>query len=258
MRLMDCVPALLAAGVMLYLLWRLFRALAALRREREENRRLRELLQEGSRLAQADADQLRQLRHDLRHYLLLAEGAAPADGEEADVPRPPPEQLSASGRESWALSALEQHYQAQAQALGFQADLRLLPPQAWEGIVPDLCLVVSNLLENALEALQREGGGWLRVRSVSTAGYYSLVVGNSCTRPLRSINGRYLSSKAPGRFGIGLSTVQAVARRCGGQAEFTVADGEFRATVFLPRPSPETPPIQARPDEDEAVQPAQI
>lgn len=257
MRLMDCVPALLAAGVMLYLLWRLFRAQAALRREREENRRLRGVLEESARVAQADADQLRQLRHDLRHYLLLAEAGA-AGREEAGTLRSHLERAPAPGRESWALSALERYYQAQAQALGLQADLRLVPPQSWEGLVPDLCLVVSNLLENALEALQREGGGWLRVRSVSTAGYYSLVVGNCCTRPLRSINGRYLSSKAPGRFGIGLSTVQSVARRCGGQAEFTVENGEFRASVFLPRPKPETSPGRARPDEDEAVHTVQI
>ena len=65
MRLVDCVPALLAAGVMLYLLWRLFRAQAALRREREENRRLRGVLEESARVAQADSDRLRQLRHDL-------------------------------------------------------------------------------------------------------------------------------------------------------------------------------------------------
>ena len=257
MRLMDCVPALLAAGVMLYLLWRLFRAQAALRREREENRRLRGVLEESARVAQADSDRLRQLRHDLRHYLLLAESGAAGQGE-AEALRTALEQAPASGRESWAVAALERHYLAQAQALGFQADLRLVPPQNWEGIVPDLYLVVSNLLENALEALQREGGGWLRVRSVSTAGYYSLVVGNCCTRPLRSINGRYLSSKAPGRFGIGLSTVQSVARRCGGQAEFTVENGEFRATVFLPRPKPETSPGRARPDEDEAVHTVQI
>ena len=50
MRLMDCVPALLAAGVMLYLLWRLFRAQAALRREREENSRLRGVLEESARV----------------------------------------------------------------------------------------------------------------------------------------------------------------------------------------------------------------
>ena len=135
------------------------------------------------------------------------------------------------------MSVLEQYYLDQANALGFQTDLHITPPLDWEGAIPDLCLVLSNLLENSLEALQREGGGWLRARSVSAAGYFSLVIGNSCTRPLRTFNGRYLSSKAPGRFGIGLDTVREVAQRYGGQAEFTVEDGAFRASVFLLRPA---------------------
>ena len=139
------------------------------------------------------------------------------------------------GGEGWALSALEAHYRKRAQALGFQTDLHIVPPQGWETGIPDLCLVLSNLLENSLEALQREGGGWMRARSMSTAGYFSLVVVNSCTRPLRSFNGHYLSSKAPGRRGIGLDTVREVAQRWGGQADFKVENGEFRASVFLPR-----------------------
>lgn len=251
----ELIPMLLMVGVLLHLLWRLLRVREELRREREENRRLRGLLQEGSKLAQADLDQLQQLRHDLRHYMVLAEDAP--QQAEADVPQSVMEHAPAPSRESWAVSALERHYKSEAEALGFQADLRLVPPQAWEGVVPDLCLVVSNLLENGLEALQREGSGWLRARSVSTAGYYSLVVGNTCTEPLRSINGRYLSSKAPGRFGIGLSTVQAVARRYGGQAEFTVENGEFRGSVFLPRPKRETHPESVQSTKNEAVPSAQ-
>lgn len=47
----------------------------------------------------------------------------------------------------------------------------------------------------------------------------------------------FRSSKSPGRFGIGLETVREVAKRYGGQAEFTVRNGEFRAAVFLPRPA---------------------
>ena len=68
---------ILAAGllVLALLLWQLLRLRGTLRREREENRRLRDLLQAGSQLAQADQAQLRQLRHDLRHYLVLAEEA---------------------------------------------------------------------------------------------------------------------------------------------------------------------------------------
>lgn len=229
--------ALLMMGVLVWLLWWLFRLKENLRREREENRRLREIFQVGSQVAQTDLAQLRKLRHDLRKYLVLAEDTPPApEGTDAALREALELAPSASGREGWVVSALERHYLEQARTLGFQADLRIIPPHAWGDAVPDLCLVLSNLLENGLEALQREGGGWLRARSVSTAGYFSLVVGNSCTRPLRALRGRYLSSKAPGRFGIGLETVREVAERYGGQAEFTVEDGTFRASVFLPRP----------------------
>jgi hypothetical protein len=233
----------LAAGVILWLLVRMWRLRKNLRREAEENRRLRSLLQVGSQLAQNDLVQLRQLRHDLRHYLVLADSSnlPPEAAASAASLRQSLENGLGTGGENWAVSALERHYLERAQVLGFQADLRITPPQSWEEIIPDLCLVLGNLLENSLEALQREGGGWLRARSVSTPGYFSLVVGNTCTHPLRTLNGHYLSSKAPGQFGLGLATVREVAQRYGGKAEFTVENGEFRASVFLLH-SPATEP----------------
>ena len=227
---------LLAAALAL-LIWRLCRLARDLRREREENRRLRGLLQAGSRLAQADLEQLRKLRHDLRHYLLFAQNA-PLQEDSSSTIREALDWVPAADGESWAISALERYYQSQAERMGFQADLRLSFSPAWEAAIPDLCLMLGNLLENSLEALQREGTGWLRVRSFSTPGYLSLVVGNSCTRPLRTVNGRSLSSKAPGRFGIGLETVREIAQRYGGQAEFAVEEGEFRASIFLLRSDP--------------------
>lgn len=226
------IAALLAAAGALIWLWH---TRQALRREREENLRLREILQVGTAMVQGDLKQLQKLRHDLRHYLLLAEDT-PLPADTAAALRDALETgTNIPGGEGWALSALEAHYQKRAQALGFQTDLHIVPPQGWETGIPDLCLVLSNLLENSLEALQREGGGWMRARSMSTAGYFSLVVVNSCTRPLRAFNGHYLSSKAPGRLGIGLETVREVAQRWGGQADFKVENGEFRASVFLPR-----------------------
>lgn len=249
MRTAILITALLMAVGSLIWLWH---TQQALRREREENLRLREILQVGNEMARGDLKKMQKLRHDLRHYLLLAgDTALPADTAaalrdalEADASIP--------GGESWAVSVLEQHYREQAQALGFQTDLHIVPPQGWENGIPDLCLVLSNLLENSIEALQREGGGWLRARSMSTAGYFSLVVGNTCTRPLRAFNGRYLSSKAPGRLGIGLETVREVAQRWGGQADFYVENGAFRASVFLPRPNA-VPSGKAGPTEDAAL-----
>ena len=223
--LFAAVASVLALGLLLWVL----RLRKTLRREREENQRLRRLLRVGSQAASTDLAQMKKLRHDLRQYLTLAEASAVL--RDAPDPAPPVGEL-----ESWAVSALKRHYLERAKVLGFQADLQLTLPQTWEDAIPDVCLVLNNLLENAIEALQREGGGWLRAGSIATSGYFSLVVGNSCTKPLRTLGGRYLSSKAPGRFGIGLETVQEIAKRYGGLAEFTVENGAFRASVFLLRP----------------------
>ena len=223
--LLAAVSSVLALGLLLWVL----RLRKTLRREREENQRLRRLLRVGSQAASTDLAQMKKLRHDLRQYLTLAEASAVL--RDAPDPAPPVGEL-----ESWAVSALKRHYLERAKVLGFQADLQIKLPQTWEDAIPDVCLVLNNLLENAIEALQREGGGWLRAGSIATSGYFSLVVGNSCTKPLRTLGGRYLSSKAPGRFGIGLETVQEIAKRYGGLAEFTVENGAFRASVFLLRP----------------------
>ncbi len=223
--LFAAVASVLALGLLLWVL----RLRKTLRREREENQRLRRLLRVGSQAASTDLAQMKKLRHDLRQYLTLAEASAVL--RDAPDPAPP-----VGERESWAVSALKRHYLERAKVLGFQADLQITLPQTWEDAIPDVCLVLNNLLENAIEALQREGGGWLRAGSIATSGYFSLVVGNSCTKPLRTLGGRYLSSKAPGRFGIGLETVQEIAKRYGGLAEFTVENGAFRASVFLLRP----------------------
>ena len=231
MKQMLIIAALLAAGALI-LVWHTRRAL---RREREENHRLRAILQVSNQMVQRDLEHLRRLHHDLRHYLLLSGDTDLSQDTAAVLRRTLEGGTHIPGGEGWAISALEQHYRERAKSLGFQADLQITPPHGWEYELPDLCLVLSNLLENSIEALQREKGGTMRARSHSTAGYFSLVIGNTCTRPLRTFNGHYLSSKAPGRLGIGLETVQEIVQRYGGQAEYVVENGEFRASVFLPR-----------------------
>lgn len=235
---LSCVLAVaVLAGLLIWAGCGLRRLRSALCQEREENRRLRELVRAGAREAEAELEQMRRLRHDMRHFLQMAEGGAPL-GSLLSVLETAQEQPASARDGSWAVSSLVRGYQSLAEDEGFSVDFRLEHLPVSEGQLPDVCLVLSNLLENAVEALRREGGGWLRARSTFADGYLTIVVGNSSSERLRRVNGRYLSSKAEGRFGVGLATVQEIARKYGGQAEFSADGKEFRAAVFLTCASP--------------------
>ena len=232
--------SLIMAALAVLLAWAavaLHRLRRALHRERADNRRLRELIRTGSREADAELERARRLRHDLRHYLQIVGGGTPPEALLPELSAGQ-ERSAADWGGSWAVSSLVCYYQAQAEAEGFSADLRLEHTPVPEALLPDVCLVLSNLLENAVEALRREGGGWLRARSASAEGYLTIVVGNASSARLRWVNGRCLSSKAEGRFGVGLATVQDIARKYGGRAEFSADGKEFRASVFLSCPAP--------------------
>ena len=245
------VLAVLLAAAVVGLTVRLFRLNRALEQERQENRHLRDLVSIATRKAEAELEHLHRLRHDLRHYLQIVENLTLPQELSSELEQP----LTSSGS-NWALSTLASHYRSRAAAMGVEADLCLEVEPGLDMLLPDLCLLLSNLLENALEALAREGGGWLRARCTSSrGGYISLVVGNSSAACLRRVNGRYLSSKREGRFGIGLSTVQEIAHKYGGNAEFTADGQQFLASVFLPCPhSPSSPADGQAPEVKDAAE----
>lgn len=237
------VQYLLLAGLTVLLIsaaYGLHRLYHTLCRERHENRRLRELIRTGFLEVDSDLEQMRRLRHDLRHYLQVTGGEVVPDTlltELADVLK---RSVTTFGG-SWAVSGLSRHYQSLAEAEGFEADLQLENSPVPDFLLPDVCLVLSNLLENAVEALRREGSGWICAKSISANGFLTIIVANSSSTRLHWVNGRCLSSKAEGRFGVGLATVQDIAHKCGGQATFLADGNHFRAQVILSCSAPPCP-----------------
>ena len=124
--------AVLSALLLGLTLWLILRY----RRLRGENERLRSLVNMSSKSCEADLQALRRLRHDLRHYIISG----------GDIPDVDPA-LTSSGS---AVDAITEHYRREAAGLGLTPDLLLDLGQCGDELLPDVCLIVSNLLENAV------------------------------------------------------------------------------------------------------------
>lgn len=229
--------------LMACLILRVQRQESELRREYAKNAHLQNLLwiwQNRAQEIQSNLQTMQEMRHDLRHYLRMLEErrqlSDPDMMEQLRTVRDLLAENTITNAPIGPMSILAEYYTAAAKRTSAEVDIKLDLDACWEehSLTLDLCLVVSNLLENAVEALERERGGWMRVRSTVTSGWISLVVGNSSSRLLQMKNGRYLSSKTPGRFGIGLDTVRRIAAQYGGKAEFSADGTAFKASVFLP------------------------
>lgn len=101
----------------------------------------------------------------------------------------------------------------------------------------DMCVVLSNLLENALEASLKLAPDErdVFVRIGCRHGRLILLIENRFDGQAQAENGRFFSRKKKGRLGVGLASVQAVVLRLGGNTNFRAERNIFYSEVFLPQ-----------------------
>lgn len=184
--------------------------------------------------------QIRQARHDMRHHFHVLQGFAIQGNMEgilgylAQVQGNIPTGdlgLCKNAVVDSVAGYFSPLYRENGIPLSFSLDLpRDLP-------VPDtgLCSVLSNLLENAMEASLRTAPQKRNVRvsaRLHSGNMLLLSVENNYDGEVRERNGIFLSSKRPGE-GIGLQAVQHTAEKSGGYCRFHYGDGVFTANVML-------------------------
>ena len=100
----------------------------------------------------------------------------------------------------------------------------------------DLCVLLSNLLENALEASAKlpAGAREIIVRISEKRGQFIILVENLFNGTLAKDHGKILSVKSPGREGVGIASVRAVAARYNGETEFYAEGARFFSEVYVP------------------------
>ena len=193
-----------------------------------------------------NAEMLNAIRHDLRHHMAALRQLADA-GETALIKAYIEDlsgKLTASQKKryckNYAVNAIAGYYLSLAENEGVAVDARLIVPEDTGGVpAMDLCVIVGNFLENALEACRRmeQGERFVRIRSRLDGDTLSFVVTNSFDGQWKEKNGAYLSHKGQGgttpQAGVGLSSVRAVCEMHRGLARYEADENIWKASALV-------------------------
>lgn len=181
----------------------------------------------------------RKQRHDLRHQLVvikeLAKDTNPTLTEYLDslihsIPHAPKKYC-----ENKAVNSIISHYGAICANESIALETKLNVPESEDSVLDnDLCLVFGNLIENAIEACRRLDNDGCFIRLSADIRYKTLIItmDNSFDGHFKIRDGKYLSSKR-NDFGIGLSSIQSVAQKYGGDTEFVAKNRVFQSSLYF-------------------------
>lgn len=185
-------------------------------------------------------EEVKAARHDLRHHLSVIR--AYLDKNDIDglkdyltaYERELPPDIRRTFTKNFALNVVCTHFAEEARKYEIDYDVELDMPGRLPVNEPEICALLGNLLENAVDACReaRRSAPFIRGRGAWEDGHIVFTVDNSCEQEPVWKDGRLLSSKREG-FGTGTRTIQRAAERCGGMANFTYEDGVFYASVLL-------------------------
>ena len=220
-----------------------------------ENNRQLERQRRGYDLLCEKVELGRVYRHDMRHHLAALDGML-QQGDGAGALR---YVQALSGRleeitqQSWcannALNAVLTAYIVQAEHAGCVVEAKVRVPKEVPFEETDLCVVLANGLENAVHACQELPDSMRKIRlemELTENRRLTLSIANPC--PQRVSFGPDGLPDAPKRegHGLGLSSVQAVAKKYGGLFRCQWEEGQFLFRVALIPARREDPAAETR------------
>ena len=209
----------------------------------EQRQMKRQLTMQVEHLRQMNqkVDESNKLRHDFRHHLrtliTLSEEGRKEELENYIRGITEINEGTRLGRltDNIELDALVHYYNGLAQSCGIKFRARLQLPAELNFPIVDLCGLIGNLLENAVEACQRQKTG---DKTIFIAGrlqdhQLEFVVDNSFDGQLKIIEDKYVSAKR-NDFGLGISSIVEVVERNRGVINLYADSNGFHAEVSLP------------------------
>ena len=185
-------------------------------------------------------DEARQAKHDLRQHLSVIQSCL----QSKDYNRlseyihayiltlPPDSPITYC--EDYALNALIVYYESMAtnHLIRFLADIHY--PSDSGILSSDAVILFGNLLENALEACERECAPepFISLRIKCMHNMIVAAVDNTCITPLPDCGDGFPSSKAA-RMGIGTTSIRKIVEKYHGTVQFKQDSGIFYSSVLL-------------------------
>lgn len=135
--------------------------------------------------------------------------------------------------ENDAVDAVARYYLSMAQKTGLTSvSLALhIPSDTGQVQETDLCIIIGNLLENAVTACRGREHSFLRMQSRIQYGIMTITMDNSCPLVCKNPDGSFRSRKTGG--GSGLASILSAAEKYGGGARFEEREHTFCSSVYL-------------------------
>ncbi len=240
------ISIVLAAG---YILWRdLVRSysysLAFAEEHRQVSRQLAMQVEYSRQLSQRAAES-RRLVHDFRQHILAIDGIAEQFGDHGVREYLAQVVQNFSGGslphisfcDNIAADALLRYYFGLAKERGIEIEFEFSLPDNLPLTDVELCTVLGNLLENAVEAChrQKEGEHFLYLTSKATKYMLFILIENSFDGAVKKQDDKLLSNKSESkRFGVGIESTQRILEKYGGTLDVSPRENVFEAGVSLP------------------------
>lgn len=216
-----------------------FQNQAVLESQKSQMERVLSLQKEQYALLKAQNEETRRFRHDLRQRLVVAncylkEGQAE---KVSDYLNTLLGELPAGAERvcpNDAVNAVALYHQAAAQRAGISSvslHLEQVPQACTPELEGDLCVLVGNLLENAVAACKEAEQPFLTMHSRYSNGILTLTMDNRFSTVIQTPDGDFLSTKQSG--GIGLLSIRSIARKYGGGYRFETKGSIFYSSVYL-------------------------
>lgn len=211
----------------------------------EENLHIMELQttmeQEQYLLLQNNIEEMRRARHDLRHHIIVMKSYLEKNDIDGvkDYLNSYWETLELNKIvaicSNYAVNTILNHYLILTKEQHITFTLQVNLPEELPIPSIDICVVLSNLLENAYEACQRQRNTKPFIKlNFSHIGNKMLVltIQNSFEGIIREKDGQFISSKRES-IGIGTSSVKHIVQKYNGISKFSYENQIFEASIML-------------------------